>query len=72
MGAHPLYGALSQRWLLDPIKPAYNRSRPDGRLKLLASALLKNSNEMSQPYGRRNIHIITEYVNEQNAFVNNI
>ena len=24
--------ALSQRGLLDPIKPAYNQSRPDGRL----------------------------------------
>ena len=30
--------ALSQRWLLDPIKPAYNQSRPYGRLKLTASA----------------------------------
>jgi len=38
MGAHPLYGALSQRGLLDPIKPAYNQSRLDGRLKLTASA----------------------------------
>jgi len=38
MGAHPLYGALSHRGLLDPIKPAYNQSRLDGRLKLTASA----------------------------------
>ena len=38
MGAHPLYGALSQGGLLDPIKPAYNQSRLDGRLKLTASA----------------------------------
>jgi len=30
--------ALSQRGLLDPIKPAYNRSRPNGQLKLTASA----------------------------------
>jgi len=29
--------ALSQQGLLDPIKPAYNQSRPDGRLKLTAS-----------------------------------
>ena len=34
MGAHPLYVALSQRGLLDPIEPAYNQSR---RLKLTAS-----------------------------------
>ena len=38
MGAHPLYVALSQRGLLDPIKPAYNQSWLDGRLKLTASA----------------------------------
>jgi len=37
MGTHPLYGALKQRGLLDPIKPAYNQSRPDGQLKLTAS-----------------------------------
>ena len=35
---HPLYGALSQRGLLDAIKPAYNQSLLDGRLKLTASA----------------------------------
>ena len=29
---------LSQRGLLDPIKPAYNQYRPDGQLKLTASA----------------------------------
>jgi len=29
--------ALSQRGLLDPMKPAYNQSRPDDRLKLTAS-----------------------------------
>jgi len=28
---------LSQRGLLDPIKPAYNQSRPDGQLNLTAS-----------------------------------
>jgi len=38
MGAHSLYSALNQRGLLDPIKPAYNQSRPDGQLKLTASA----------------------------------
>ena len=30
--------AFSQWGLLDPIKPAYNQSRPDGRFKLTASA----------------------------------
>jgi len=30
--------ALSHQGLLDPIKPAYNQSRTDGRLKLTASA----------------------------------
>jgi len=29
---------LSQRGLLDPVKPAYNQSQPGGRLKLTASA----------------------------------
>ena len=37
MGAHPRYSALSQRGLLDPVKPAYNQSRLDGRLNLTAS-----------------------------------
>ena len=37
MRAHFLYSALSQRWLLDPIKPAYNQSWLDGWLKLTAS-----------------------------------
>jgi len=37
-GAHPLYGALSQRGLLDPIKPACNQSQLDGRLRLTSSA----------------------------------
>ena len=36
--AQTTQSALSQRWLLDPIKPAYNQSRPYGRLKLTASA----------------------------------
>jgi len=35
---YPLYGAFSQWGLLDPIKPAYNQSRLDGRLKLTARA----------------------------------
>ena len=30
--------ALSQQWLSDPVKPAYNQSRPDSRLRLTASA----------------------------------
>jgi len=37
MGAHPLHSALSQRWLLDPVKQAYNQSQLDGWLKLTAS-----------------------------------
>ena len=37
LGTHPLHGALSQRVLLDRIKPAYNPSRPDGRLRLTAT-----------------------------------
>ena len=38
MGARPLYSALSQQALLDPVKPAYNQSRPAGWLKWTASA----------------------------------
>ena len=38
VGALPLHSALNQRMLLDAIKPAYNQSRPDGRLKLTVSA----------------------------------
>jgi len=38
VGAHPLYGALSQQGLLDPVKPASNQSWSDGQLKLTASA----------------------------------
>jgi len=38
MRAHPLYGAFSQQGLLDPIKPAYNRSWPGGQLIFTASA----------------------------------
>jgi len=37
MTAHPLYGALNQQGLLNPIKPAYNQSGLDGWLKLTAS-----------------------------------
>ena len=37
LGAHSLYGALSQRGMLVLIKPACNQGRPDGRLKLTAS-----------------------------------
>jgi len=35
---------LSQRGLLDPTKPAYNRSQPDGRLRLTASAFKPPNN----------------------------
>ena len=35
--AQTVRSALSQRGLLNPIKPAYNQSQPDGRLKLTAS-----------------------------------
>ena len=38
MEAHPLCGAFIQRGLLEPIKLAYDQRRPDGRLKLTASA----------------------------------
>jgi len=38
MAAHPPYGTMSQRGLLDPTEPAYNQSRPDGQLKLTVSA----------------------------------
>ena len=37
-GSSSPYGTLSQRGLLDPIKLAYDQRRPDGRLKLRASA----------------------------------
>ena len=37
-GTSSHYSALSQQVLLDPIKPAYNQSWPDGRLILTASA----------------------------------
>ena len=37
-GSSSPYGALSQRGLLHPIKLAYDQRRPDGRLKLTASA----------------------------------
>jgi len=33
-----LHRQQGQQGLLDPIKPAYNQSRTDGRLKLTASA----------------------------------
>ena len=35
--AQTVRSALSQLGLLNPIKPAYNQSQPDGRLKLTAS-----------------------------------
>ena len=37
-GSSSPYGTLSQRGLLDLIKLAYDQRRPDGRLKLTASA----------------------------------
>jgi len=45
----PLSRALSQRELLDPIKPAYDRRRPDGRLKLAASAFHRLDRPASSP-----------------------
>ena len=39
MGVHPLYGALSQGGLLDPIKPAYNQSQPGGWLEFSSQCL---------------------------------
>jgi len=35
--AQTVRSTLSQRGLLNPIKPAYNQSQPDGRLRLTAS-----------------------------------
>ena len=48
----PLSRALSQRELLDPIKPAYDRRRPDGRLKLAASAFHRLDRPASSPGNR--------------------
>jgi len=45
-GSSSPYSALSQRELLDPMKPVYTQSRPDGRFKLTAgvfSRLLTNN-----------------------------
>ena len=36
MGAYPLLWSVEPARLLDPIKPAYNESRPDSWLKLIA------------------------------------
>ena len=47
----PLFGPL--RWRgLNPIKPVYDRDRPDGRLNLTASAFNKLGQYTSSP-GRR-------------------
>ena len=51
MGAHPLFGPLSRRGL-NPIKPVYDPDRPDGRLKLTASAFNQLGQYTSSP-GRR-------------------
>ena len=45
VGAHPLYGALSQRGLIDPVKLAYEQCR----LKLTASAFNRLSPYASSP-----------------------
>jgi len=37
-GSSSSYGTLSQRGLLDPIKLAHDQRRPDGRLRITASA----------------------------------
>jgi len=52
--------ALSQRGLLDPIKPAYNHSRPNGRLKLTASAFDYMDQYASSPC--RSTYCYTELV----------
>ena len=31
--AQTIRSALSQQWLPDPVKPAYNQSRPDSQIK---------------------------------------
>jgi len=43
--------ALSQQRLLNPIKPAYNQIRPDGGLKLTASAFNRLYSTMDQNAG---------------------
>ena len=48
MGAHPLFGPLSQRGL-NPIKPVYDLDRPDGRLNLTASAFNQLGQYTSSP-----------------------
>ena len=65
MGAHPLYSALSWRGrsrrdgtpvrrqspaaVIRPIKLAYSQGRPDGRLKLTASAFNRLGQYTSSP-----------------------
>jgi len=53
MAAQPLYDVLSQPGLSDPIKPAYNQSRPHGRLKLTVGAFnwLSNHANINPPWG---------------------
>ena len=51
MGAHPLFGPLSQRGL-NPIKPVYDPDWPDGPLNLTASAFNQLGQYTSSP-GRR-------------------
>ena len=57
--------ALSPRGLLDPIKPAYNQSRLDGRLKLTAGAF----NRLDQ-YARSPGHSIYCYTELAASFIN--
>ena len=47
-GSSSWYGALRQRGLLDPIKLAYDQRRPDGQLKLTASAFNRLGQSWSQ------------------------
>ena len=48
MGAHPLFGPLSQRGL-NPIKSVYDSDWPDGRLNLTASAFNQLGQYTSSP-----------------------
>ena len=43
---------MSQRGLLEPIKPAYDQRRPDGRLKLTASAFNRLGQYAGSPIHR--------------------
>ena len=49
---------MGHRGLLDPIKPAYNQSRPDGRLKLTAEPLTNYGSVCRQSWSHNSLHPI--------------